>query len=149
MKIESVEIEVYEPVPDKPGYCQKVGNKSTGRVFCEVNKKLAEIGCPMSHGGKSVDPQDPGVDWRWVGPVNAEYWCNGVDVSMDTEFPFLSTDWIACYVVTGGSEGYYVHVDVIPRDEGRRSHTIFLAKFLTTQDEALGFCNLLTKVLGA
>ena len=147
MKIESVEIEVYEPVPDKPGYCHKVRNKRIGEVFCEVNKKLAEIGCPMSHGGKPVDPQDPQVEWRWVDPANAEYWSTSIDVSVDAEFPEYR--WIACYVVTGGSEGYYVHVDVIPREEGKRSRTIFLAKFLTMQDDALGFCNLLTKVIGA
>ncbi len=34
--------------------------------------------------------------------------------------------WLACYPVTGGSEGHYVHVDVIYRDNSRR--LLFLVK---------------------
>lgn len=38
-------------------------------------------------------------------------------VSIDTDPPFCKLvenhRWIACYAVTGGSEGHYIHIDLI------------------------------------
>lgn len=40
-----------------------------------------------------------------------------LSVSNDTDQPFFSLvghyRWIACYAVTGGSEGHYIHIDLI------------------------------------
>lgn len=40
-----------------------------------------------------------------------------LSVSIDTDQPFRKLAenyrWIACYAVTGGSEGHYIHIDLI------------------------------------
>jgi len=46
-------------------------------------------------------------------PIN-----QGFRLGLDSVWP-ADTKWIACYVVTGGSEGHYIHVDVIHSDQTR------------------------------
>lgn len=53
---------------------------------------------------------------------------------------------IAVYAVTGGSEGHYIHVDIIT--EGKTT-PLFLGKTFMGIDFALELSNALTKILGA
>ncbi len=55
--------------------------------------------------------------------------------------------WIACYAVTGGSEGHYIHVDLIDR-EGRRTLT-FLGKTFQGMAHAQAIANRCAELLGA
>ena len=57
-----------------------------------------------------------------------------------------SWSWIACFVVTGGSEGHYLHVEVITNDQ---RWLLYLGKTFSGIDKALEISNALTKMLGA
>lgn len=59
-----------------------------------------------------------------------------------------TSDWIAVFVVTGGSEGYYVHIEHVDKQHGTR-RLLGLCKFLSSQDDALALANITTKLLGA
>lgn len=59
------------------------------------------------------------------------------------------TRWIACYAVRGASEGWYVHVDLIPVENPEcRCLMMLLAKFWS-QDEALKAVKALTRLITA
>jgi len=58
----------------------------------------------------------------------------------------LHARWIACYAVTGTSEGHYVHVEVLA--EGGR-HALFLGKTFQGQQSACCAASLLAMLLGA
>ncbi len=82
------------PIPDKPGYVTERA-RPVAEVIGELNAQLA----PLFDEGRFSDvtawtkaPSDPAPMWplRWA--------------------------WIACYAVTGGSEGHYIHIDVITRE---------------------------------
>lgn len=55
--------------------------------------------------------------------------------------------WIAVYPVTGGSEGHYVHVDIINNDGGREM--VFLAKTFQGMGHAQKIANTLQELLAA
>lgn len=62
--------------------------------------------------------------------------------------------WVACYAVTGGSEGHYVHVDVISDVEiggkhVRTSQLIFLGKTFRGMDHAQKIAAACATALGA
>jgi hypothetical protein len=63
----------------------------------------------------------------------------------DQPFP-QDYDWIACYAVTGGSEGHYVHVDIIK--DGTRE-LLYLAKTFMGYDHACEIAAHLGKMLNA
>ena len=55
-----------------------------------------------------------------------------------------SWKWIACYAVKGGSEGYWVHIDLIHRDDQRQN--IAMTKVWSWKT-ALALCNAATRIL--
>jgi len=63
--------------------------------------------------------------------------------------PLLWPDsrWLAIYVVTGGSEGHYIHIDAIYKDG--KVQQVSLAKLLSGQDDAFAVSNMATRLLGA
>lgn len=65
-------------------------------------------------------------------------------IDPDTRVWTDDVHWIACYVVRGGSEGWYVHVDVIPHDRQTRK-PYMLAKFWSL-NEALRASEILTRL---
>ncbi|MFH1952560.1 MAG: hypothetical protein ABIL06_13185 [Pseudomonadota bacterium] len=52
---------------------------------------------------------------------------------------------IACFAVEGGSEGHYIHVNVI--DNESKTETLLLGKTFLGLDHALALSNALTKIL--
>ena len=50
----------------------------------------------------------------------------------------------ACYAVKGGSEGYWVHIDLIHRDDRRQN--IAMTK-VWSWETALALCNAVTRIL--
>lgn len=60
--------------------------------------------------------------------------------------------WIAVFAVTGGSEGYYVHIDaIVSHDGGRREERtpLGLAKTFSGMEHALKIASAATLLLGA
>lgn len=55
--------------------------------------------------------------------------------------------WIACYAVTGGSEGHYIHIDAVTPDEPSRG--LFLGKTFLGMDHAQKIASMCSKELGA
>lgn len=76
-----------------------------------------------------------------------EYFSNMAkyDKSGNEAFP-QEYNWIACYAVTGGSEGHYVHVDII---KGDKRQMLYLAKTFRGYDHACEIAAHLGKMLNA
>lgn len=55
--------------------------------------------------------------------------------------------WIACYAVTGGSEGHYIHVDLIDREDKRT--LVFLGKTFLGMQHAQNIAARCAELLGA
>ena len=58
----------------------------------------------------------------------------------------LDHAWLAVFAVTGGSEGHYIHVEAIWRDDNRRE-LLFLGKTFQGMDHALEIVKVLCKIL--
>jgi hypothetical protein len=116
---------LWEQHPDKPeGYLRRARIKTVAEVFAEIVAVTGELG--------------PGHDEYFSvtsGPRGDMPWPDGR---------------IACYAVTGGSEGHYVHVDVIrmgiAEDDTGQPGTVLLAK---TFAAAHCFAGQLARILGA
>jgi hypothetical protein len=122
--IKVIETDVWEENPEKKGYLRKVRNKTVKEVFDETVAFL-----------KERDLYDE-LDYFSI----SHPW--SIDAKK-TDFP-NPWRWIACYAVVGGSEGHYIHVDVIDT-EGKRE-MIFIGKTFSGMDHALKVSNLLSKV---
>lgn len=80
-----------EPVPDKPGYIRQAAGRTLGEIHHDVTESLGEM----------VDEYFSGPrDWRSEELGPSDQWPENVR-------------WVACYAVTGGSEGWYIHIDLI------------------------------------
>ena len=42
-KLKTIEIDKYEPIPDKPGYCRAVGQASKQEIFDQLKDPLMSI----------------------------------------------------------------------------------------------------------
>lgn len=124
-RIRPIEIELYRPIPDKPGYVEVVGRKTKKEVFNELEKRL-----------------------KAQGFYPDEYFSSR-DYSNEGDKPFPEFRWISCYAVTGDSEGHYIHIDVIPYDENLERNIIFLGKSFMGMDYAFEIAKACAKHLGA
>ncbi len=70
----------------------------------------------------------------------------GYRLGLDSVWP-EDAKWVACYAVTGGAEGHYIHVDVIRND--RTSDLAFLGKTFQGMDHARKIANACADLLGA
>lgn len=89
-----IEWEFYKPAPDRPGYVV-FDRRLTVRELCElINErlKLAEL-----------TPDEYGFSYT---PAQYEGWENE---------PIPEHRWFACFAVTGSSEGYYIHIDLVSK----------------------------------
>ncbi len=101
LSVDSIEIGIWEPVPDKPGYVKAVGNRPVGDILTELVEKL-KILCP-----KEMEQLDYGFNY------------DGLHHEVDPKDAWPSYRWIACYVVRGDSEGHYLHIDVLHGEDCR------------------------------
>lgn len=144
-KQDPIEIEVYEPVPDKPGYSRLHHRRSIGEVIAELNAKLDAEGMRPDEYGFDVSYYSL-VDQLGVSAVGA------VDARRAAEKLAWPAGRIALYPVTGGSEGHYVHLDVIPRQdtrEGKPAVSIALAKTFGGWDQAVAIVGAAGRLLQA
>lgn len=119
--MEPIEIGVYEPMPDRPGCLRYVRNRTVGEVWKELGERLQQEDLfPDEHMGMAAS-------------------ANG-----RSEFPAYR--FLACYPVTGGSEGHYIHVDAVK--EGKNA-PVFLGKTFQGMDFAAAVAAACARHLGA
>ena len=111
--LEPIEIELWEPVPDKPGFVRQVGCRTIREIFRDLVSYL-----------EAADVQFEDLDY--FQPSAIARYENGIDS------PFPDYHGIACYPVRGSSEGYYIHVDVI---YNQVATNIYLGKTLFEGEE--------------
>ena len=93
-EIDLIEIDLWEPVPDKPGFVREVGRRSVKDVFKDLCEYLQCADVQFD----DLDYFQMGFEWR----------------SQDgKDQPWPDYHRILCFPVQGGSEGYYVHVGVV------------------------------------
>lgn len=135
-----IEIERWVPNPERPGYLKYAGNRTKREVFTELKDRLEQDG---------LSPD--------------EYFLISGDLSIvdNGKEPFPEGyRWIACYPVTGRSEGHYIHVDVMVSHERHRDpfslpetyeerNLVFLGKTFKGFDFAARVAAACAKHLGA
>ena len=114
-----------EPIPDKPGYVRELPRK-TAEILAELMTRLDAEGLRPDEYGFSLSASRE-ID-------NGTFWP-------------LRYAWVACYAVTGGSEGHYIHIDVITREDKRI--LMSLGKTFEGMDKALLIANACARHLGA
>ena len=123
---DKIEIQKWEPVPEKPHCVKEAGKLTLGEVEELLNTKLKELG---------IAPDDYGFDLTY-------------HLKADQEFP--EYHWICCYPVTGSSEGHYMHIDII---DGNGYKHLFTGKTLregqTGMEYAYEVCKVAALLLGA
>ena len=124
---EPVEIQVFEPVPDKPGYQQWSHNRTLAEVLGELNARLL---------ARDLEPDEYGFD---IMP-RAE----GFERSRDLSWPDYR--WIACFAVTGSNEGHYIHIEAI---KDNRRELIYVAKTFQGMGRAFEIARACAEILGA
>lgn len=88
-------------------------------VYDELRRSLGELVDEYFHIASS-QTETPISGWS-AGLVSMATWPDRVR-------------WIACYAVTGGSEGHYIHVDLIYYD--KRRDLVFLGKTFQGMEHA-------------
>lgn len=133
VKVEPIEIHKYGPNPEKPGYLRYAGNRTVGEVFKELQERLKDEGLlPEEYFDLVYDSV------AWPKP--------------EAEFPRCRV--IACYPVTGRSEGHYIHIDALVARHGKDSFLIeavplFLGKTFQGFEFAAAVANACARHLGA
>ncbi len=110
-----VQIENYIPHPEKHGYLKYIGNKTVG----EVRKRLEEY---LPHYVKPIEGAENWKDRFDYFDLSAATVITG----LKSDSPWPRCHGIACFVVKGANEGYYLHVEAL-KQEGTRQ-LVFLGK---------------------
>jgi hypothetical protein len=118
--MKQIETEIWVPNPEKPGYLMLERVKTYNEVFEEMVQELKEE--------RVYDELD--------------YFSNVSRDKRNETFP-SRYQCIACFAVRGGSEGHYIHIDVIS-ESGRE--TIFLGKTFLGLEHALKVSNICTQL---
>lgn len=122
----SIDTQVWVANPDKPGYLQLERTRTIGEVYRDIRAAFGEY--PEGAEEYLSVIYDFGAPDRGTG----EPWPEGR---------------IAVYPVTGGSEGHYVHVDVIPSSASGKRIPVLLAKTFAGWDAAWYFARNLAERL--
>lgn len=99
-----IETEIWEPVPDKPGCVQYVGQRKVSDVFQDLENFLRE---------ENIYPDEYFL-------LNHDF-----DDNLDLEMPHVED--VICYAQWGGSEGVYLEVELSVKHstENRYTRVIF------------------------
>ena len=103
-----VPIDLWGPSAEKPGYLSRIRQSTIGEVLVGLQEYLP-LYIP------DYKEMSEGMSYSWWG-----------DKKMNKDDAFPASHWISCYLVTGGSEGHYIHVDTIDKDGNRQ--LIYLEK---------------------
>lgn len=88
-----IQIEIYGPNPDKPGYLKRLRTRSYREVFDDLEAGLQAAEMVDEYISLNCRNDDP-----------------------HQQAPIASYRWISVYAVRGDSEGYYIHIDFIRQD---------------------------------
>ncbi|MDI6907907.1 MAG: hypothetical protein QMC81_10560 [Thermoanaerobacterales bacterium] len=91
--VKPIEIYLFEPDPKNPGYVRHIGNRPVGEVFSELKERLK---------AENLLPEES---------FHIVYLDSFIRPKYEAEFPRYR--WLACYAVTGTSEGHYIRVDAL------------------------------------
>ena len=132
------EVEVYKPDPERPGYLKKERTRTYRELFQYCERVLKKAGVL-----ELLEYFDLTADIRRRHTMSD----NGADSPLPERIK-----WIAVFAVTGGSEGYYIHVELITtNDDPHRGHNrqcVILGKELSNRmDTALKVVNVLAPLL--
>ena len=87
-----IETEIWEPVPDKPGYVQYVGQRKVSEVFQDLENFLRE---------ENLYPD--------------EYFLLSHDFCREPDQKMPRIRDVICYAQWGGSEGVYLEVELLAK----------------------------------
>jgi hypothetical protein len=82
---------------DEEGYIKNERGRPVKDIIAELNEAMSKLEWPAEEpfGGKHE-----GFGYWWDSTIDRPMWPH-------------QWNWIACFAVTGGSEGHYVHIEVI------------------------------------
>jgi hypothetical protein len=121
-----IDTEIWESDPEKPGYLRYVKQMSVGDVFNRLKEYLSHYA----------------PDWKDVLDylhVDSDITCR--DKGLDDDFPKYD-GYMKCYLVTGSSEGHYIHVDV-------NNKLVFLGKTFAGPDKGWEIVQAIATILRA
>lgn len=119
--ISPIETDLWLPNPDKPGFLKFERKRTLDEVYKDIVQALKE--------------QDV---WDMLDYFNIS------TEKRDGKAHFPDYHWISVFVVKGGSEGFYFHIEAINEDKRR---LLYLGKTLSERiDEALKINNVLVKL---
>ena len=132
-RIAPIEIHRYDPDPNNPPFLKYAGTRPVGEVYRELEQRLEAEGLLPDEYFDLVYPDL---------------------IKKDPSAPFPEYRRLACYAVTGDSEGYYVHVDAIIADRNVyppsvRLVPVFLGKTFQGMDFAYRAAAACARHLGA
>jgi hypothetical protein len=132
-------------------------DKETG--LCKFNRMVTygEMKKAMDQALKQAPAMEEGKNWKGE-PLSLldelDYFSfslkyeRDINQDMSTQIP-RRINWVACFAVEGGSEGHYIHVELIYSDEkgNQRRELAFLGKTFMGLDHALKVAGVLTRVI--
>jgi hypothetical protein len=124
-KLGKIDFVDWQEVPGQPGHPGMYRNDSPNKKVKDVLKELNDSLTKMYCSPEESEFSDMSRMGERIG-----IWT--VDSQGDRLFP--DAHWIACYPITGGSEGHYIHIDLIYSDGSREM--LFLAKTFEGFDRA-------------
>ena len=132
----TIDIELWKPHPDKPGFVVVDRVKTVQEVFDELVAKLEE---------------EKLIDEYFTISSTIKY---GRDDELNRDKPFPDYRWIASYAVTGGNEGHYIHIDVINHVKGstalhNTALSVFVGKTFQGMEHAQNLASRCAELLGA
>ena len=129
-----------DPSNEAPAVLRKVEARHTLREAYEIARdalgdRVDEYFSVSYDWDKSMPPWI--IERRGFGPVDGH-----------TKIGDLRYRWLAVFPVTGGSEGHYVHVDLIGEKDGQIwTLPLFLGKTFNGLDHAIEMAGILARVL--
>ena len=123
------EPEIYKPHPEKPGYL--------------LFDRMRTLGDLMEYCKEALEPSGVLDQLEYFSPM----WRKKDDDPLPERIK-----WLVVFVVTGGSEGHYIHIEAITtNDDPRRGHDrelLILGKSLAGKmDDGLKIVNILAPLL--
>lgn len=117
---DQIEVDVWEPNSEKPGYLRFVRMRTLGEVFSDLKARLEAEGLlPDEYFSVSLS-------YRYMEKYRG---------MKENEIPIPQDYWrIICFAVTGTSEGHYIHVGAVIRDGTYQN--LFLGKTFQGMDFA-------------
>lgn len=119
-----IALEEWVPDPERPGYLKFVSTPTYRSVLTRLEAVLQAEGF---------------IDEYFLASFS-------VEAKMDEPFP-RNVRWPAAWAVTGGSEGHYIHVDLVFSDG--RHEPIALGKTFAGWDHAWAMAKRIAEILGA